>query len=194
MRLEKLKESAKKIKMTDEMKERIIRRATEAAPAKKPRGVRPALIAAAIAVLTCFGAALAAGRAGLFKDVKDWKGTVVGSVYENASEEIEVSVSAENGLAVTAAMVEPDMAPYKEFDSLGIDSYKIVDMTGAAMAGGSAGPAEISGGKAVIALPADGLGDGDYMLVIDAFAGYSKADQPLRVTGGWECEFALSGR
>ena len=35
-----------------------------------------------------------------------------------------------------------------------------------------------------------GLSGGNYKLVIPAFVGGSKADQPLTLYGNWECEFS----
>lgn len=194
METEKMKNAVNKIKMTDEMRERIVSGAVRAAeePIKRTVRFRPALIAAAILCL-CITGAFAAGRMGFFRDVKDWRGAVVGTVYEDATEEIAATAEASDGrLTVTVVFAEPDKAPYSEFDSLGIESFRIVDAKGRIVTeGGPVAGGEVTGGGAEISIPIDGLAGGEYKLIIDAFTGEAKADQPLPVYGKWECEFTV---
>lgn len=95
MEINKLRDAAKTIKMPEEMRERIAAR-TEKALMRERSGVktkRPAVIAAVIAACICLCAAGAAvGNAGFFRDVTRWDGAVIGTAYEQATEEIAVSV------------------------------------------------------------------------------------------------------
>ena len=49
---------------------------------------------------------------------------------------------------------------------------------------------QISEEKVTFLIPLSGLSGGNYKLVIPAFVGGSKGDQPLTVYGNWECEFS----
>ena len=48
---------------------------------------------------------------------------------------------------------------------------------------------EIVDGKAVMTISLDGVDNGDYKLVISFFIGSKKADQPLKISGNWKCDF-----
>lgn len=48
---------------------------------------------------------------------------------------------------------------------------------------------EIVEGKAKIIIPTDTLVPGEYKLIVDEFVGEKKADQPLVMSGNWECKF-----
>lgn len=201
----KLKSSVRKLAMSDEAKERIIRNYQEKTSyeseeitmnrSKTGTWRKKSIFAAAvIALCLCFAAAAAAaGHAGFFRDVTDWKGAVVGTQYEQASDEIEVAViPAEKAITVCAAAVDPSSAPYLYLDTLGIADYTITDVSGNTVAEGKQTEmAELTDGKAEIAIPLDNIGNGDYKLVIKAFVGGSKADQPLPISGTWECDFSL---
>jgi len=50
---------------------------------------------------------------------------------------------------------------------------------------------EIVDGKAVMTISLDGVDNGDYKLVISSFIGSKKADQPLKISGDWECGFTV---
>ncbi len=205
MDYEKLKNSVKKIEMSDEMKTRIIRNCqsnsfyeTEAikTPKSKPHEwfKKSTVVAAAVSLFLCSTAvAAAAVHFGFFKDITNWKGTIVGTKYEQASEEIEVTVvSGENKITVCAVMVHPAVVPYSEIETFGIERYQIVDMSGETIINGEKTELfELSNGKSEITIPLNHISSGDYKLVITAFVGAKKADQPLPINGTWECEFSL---
>lgn len=151
-------------------------------------------MAAAVSLLLCFTAvAAAAVHFGFFKDITNWKGAVVSTKYEQASEEIEVTVvSGEKEITVCAVMVNPAVVPYSEIETFGIERYKIVDMSGETIINGEKTELfELVNGKSEITIPLNNISRGDYKLVITAFVGTKKADQPLQINGTWECEFSL---
>ncbi len=154
---------------------------------------KPASVAAVVSLCLCFtAAAAAAGYFGFFQDITNWNGAIVGTQYEQASDEIEVSiVSEENEITVYAVMVHPASVPYSELETLGIQSYKIVDMSGKTIVEGEETELfEVVNGKAEITVPLDHVSSGDYKLIITAFVGAKKADQPLQINGTWECAFS----
>lgn len=205
MDYEKMRESVKRIRMSDDMKARIKNKCKSetvqemediAMKKNKVNGwsKKWAVAAVVAALCLCFAVgAVAAGNSGYFKDVTDWTGAVVGTRYEQATDEIEVSVAAaEDGITVCAVFVNPDAFPYRELDNFGIDSYRIVDMSGKTVIEGERTDLfEIADGKAEIKIAPNDIADGEYKLVIDAFVGDKKADQPLRIGGEWECGFSL---
>ena len=196
MEINKLKDEAKTIKMPEEMRERIAAR-TEKALMRERSGVktkRPAVIAAVLAACVCLCAAGAAvGNSGFFRDVTRWDGAVTGTAYEQATEEIAVSAQTEGDvLQVEAIFLAPDRAPYREIDALRIGVWKITDDSGSVAAEGkNTVAADITDGRAEFAIPLEGLKSGAYALQIESFTGESKADQPLGISGAWECAFEM---
>jgi len=196
MEINKLKDTAKTIKMPEEMRERIAAR-TEKALMQESGSVktkRPAVIAALIAACLCLCAAGAAvGNAGFFRDIVRVDGAVIGTAYEQATEEIAVSAQTEGDiLQVEAIFLAPDRTPYREIDALRIGVWKITDDSGSVAAEGkNTVAADITDGRAKFAIPLEGLKSGAYALRIDAFTGESKADQPLGISGAWECAFEM---
>lgn len=198
----RLKEAVKRIELSDAARARIVQNCQSAGAYKTEKKTlhtalvrfkRPLAVAVALSFCLCFAAAAAAGRFGFFKDIKNWNGAVVGMQYEQASEEIAVEATpGEGGLIVTAVLLYPDKPPYSAEESLGIDSYRIADMSGnIVMEGGRTAFFEIAGGKAEILLPLHDIPGGEYKLMIDAFVGRKKADQDLVIRGTWECVFSL---
>lgn len=205
MDYEKLKKTVRKIEMPDEMRERIIRNCQSMAACgegeiainkERPGGwlKKPVSVAAVAALCLCFTvAASAASHSGFFRDIVRWDGAVVGNSYENATDEIEVAAAAgEGGITVCAVMNYPATVPYSELETLGIESYKIIDSSGNVVVDGKRTELfELSGGKSKIKIPLENIGSGEYKLEIAAFVGAKKADQPLQINGKWECAFSL---
>ena len=129
---------------------------------------------------------------GFFRDIKDWRGAVVGTAYEQATDELEVIVEdASEDITVLVTMVNPDKAPYFTFEELSVEAYEIMDNSGNIVLKGEAkAMAKITDGKATIIVPAKELDAGTYKLIIHSFVGGSKAEQPLPMSGNWECEFS----
>lgn len=153
------------------------------------------IIAAAAAVLAAGGITVAAGASGgWMKDIKNGFGAITGQVYKDADEEIGLNVISadEKGISVIAEIKTPDKPPYTAIDTLSMGNYRI---TGAdeciIVRGERTEPAVLSDGKAVICIPADLSGSGEFRLIADGFIGEAKADQPLDIEGTWECTFTV---
>lgn len=195
MDFERLKKSVEKIEMSDNMRARIISNCR----AKKihPKGGNRLLkvsAAAAVSLCLCFTAtAVAASRFGFFKDATRWDGAIIGTMYERASDEVKVNVvTSGSEITVFAVMVNPNTAPFRELENLGIQSYQIIDLSGnIVVEDGHTDLFEVVNGETEVKIPLGNIPKGDYRLVIDAFVGGKKADQPLQINGTWECAFSV---
>ena len=127
---------------------------------------------------------------GFFRDITDYCGAVVGTSYEQATDEIAVA-AAVNGseLTVLATFEDPQMFPYRETEKLGIAAYKIVDADGNVVKEGAAESAEVSNGQATVNIQLNDIDSGSYKLIVTAFVSEKKADQPLKISGSWEYAF-----
>ena len=152
-------------------------------------------MAAALVLCVCITgvtAMAATGKLqGFFKDIKRWDGAVIGTAYEQATEEITVSIEEnKNGLSVLVTMVNPEEPPYATIEEFGISSYRIEDMSGEVVVKDSSTDSfPIDNGQVTVKIPLDNILSGNYKLIIDTFVGGSKADQPLKISGEWEVVF-----
>ena len=202
---ELLKKKMEEIKMTGAMQKRILQNCLKATEKERmDRNMvekksnkrwfqKPLAVAAAIALCLTVGGvtAFAASGEGFFKDITDWRGAVTGTNYEQATDEITVNVTAETGvLKVEAVFVEAEKAPYSEVEQLAIGKYQVIDVNGDIVAQGDAGESVlVQDGQAEITLDVEELTAGQYTLQLQSLIGSKKADQPLRISGNWECGF-----
>lgn len=191
------------IEMSDEMQARILKNCYKKIDTEMEyRGMtkktsrffnKPLATAAAVALCICIGGVtvMATTGKGFFKDIIGWDGAVTGTTYEQATDEIEITVlDATDSLTVVATVVDPTMVPYMTFDEMGIGGYKIVDSLGnVVIEGVSNEMIPYENGEITVSIPLENLESGIYILMIDSFVGGSKADQPLVLSGKWECEF-----
>ena len=203
MEIRELSQKVRKIEMSQEMKERIIKNCQNEleknSKSLNHRVFRKSVAAAASMLLcsclvgvTALAATDTTGKLqGFFKDIIRWDGAVTGTSYEQATDEINLSIiSVSEELTVMAEMVNPMIFPYKAFETFGIEKYEIFDTDGKrVMVGNVTEAPEVMEGRVTIVIPISELSDGDYRLVVSAFVGGSKADQPLVLNGTWECEF-----
>ena len=204
MEFENLKSAAQEITMPEEMKRRIAHNCKQIETTMEEHNMnnrknnsflkKPVAVFAVLAVclsLSVTALAAAGTLKGFFKDITNWQGAVVGTSYEQATDEIVVNVTA-NGeeLTVLATFVDPQIFPYREVEKLGIVSYCIVDTNGKTVSEGAESSAEVVNGCTAISIRLDDLDSGSYRLMISAFVGEKKAEQPLNINGNWECEFS----
>lgn len=205
MEYEMLKNAGIKIVLSGEGKARILKnckeqmtKTMEEHTLKNNRNTflarKPAAVFAAVAI--CLSLAVTAMAApdtvqGFFRDITDWRGAVVGTSYEQATDEI--GITAEAGvetLYISVSFISPKKAPYRSCENLSIGSYRIVDGDGAVVAEGTdTAMFPVHHGRTVIEIPLSNLKAGSYCLHISAFASHKKADQPLTIIGNWECAF-----
>ena len=192
-----LKKSVEKIKMSDEMKNRIIRNCYSQISNKEESVVKNTnkrfkkifpLVAILVICVISVGAVIANHIRG-FKDVT--KGTaIVGTIYEESTEMIKLGAEVKDTLVVSVDVVEYNKPPYIELDIMDINSYKIIDSAGKIVNEGTAkSTSAFENGKVTFELPLDDIESGEYKLIINEFVGSKKADQPLPIKGTWECSF-----
>ena len=128
---------------------------------------------------------------GYFRDIKRWDGAVIGTAYEQATDEVEVNIiEVSDKLVVEITMVKPKEAPYSFFEMFGIKKYKIVDTNGNVIVENeNLEMSAIANNKVLVNVPLDGVANGEYRLIVSELVGSSKAEQPLGLTGTWECSF-----
>ena len=203
MDMKEFAQNVQKIEMPDEMQSRIldncykkINQETEYKIMSKKTNryfKKPLATAAALVLCICVGGVtvLATTGKGFFKDIMGWDGAIIGTAYEQATDEIEITVlDVTDSLTVVATVVNPTMVPYMTFDEMRIGSYKIVDSLGNVVVEGVLNEMiPYENGKITVAVPLETLESGSYKLIVDSFVGGSKADQPLEIHGNWECEF-----
>jgi len=174
------------------------------------RGHKTAVAAAALlcVITVCFCIpSIAASVEGFYKDiVRWWDGAVVGTEYENATQEIQIEASTaviEDGkwvIPLTVTFLEMgNKEPYIYLvdGEVALGDYQIVDGSGTEIYS-ALGQQETVGvledGKTVLMQPA-GIGTlskgTKYVLVIESIYGLQKAEQPLKMKGHWECEFTV---
>lgn len=175
--------------------ERMVQKKKRTSNARK--WTRIATVAATVTLcLGIGGVTVMAGSGkleGFFADVTRWDGAVVGMTYEQATEEIEVSVAVNgDSLIVDAVLLKAEEEPYAFLDSIGVQAYSIVDAEGETLVEGTSNEkVGITDGMVSLKLPLDELESGNYKLIITEFVGSAKADQDLPIKGYWVCEFSL---
>ena len=198
------KQSVEQIKMSEEMRVRIIQTCHEkmeeiemSRQTERTKRGKSMVAAAAITLCICLAgttAMAATGKLqGFFKDIKNWNGAVVGTSYEQATDEMEIQmVEAAGKLTVEVTFADPKAVPYSELEQMAVGVYKIVDENGVMVVEeASSGFSDIVEGAVTINLPEAELGEGTYQLIINEMIGASKADQPLPMSGHWVCEFVI---
>lgn len=204
MDYEKLKSAAETITMPEEVKRRIVRNCkTQISNSRKEIVMKtnknntffrkPATAFAVLAIclsLSVTAVAASGVLKGYFRDITNWNGAIVGTSYEQATDEISMNVTVNgNELTALATFSVPQEYPYREIEQLGIAAYRIVDANGAAVKEGAAESTKVTNGQAAVSIKLDGIDGGNYKLIVTAFVGEKKAEQPLNINGNWECAF-----
>jgi len=198
-----LKEQLKKTEMPIEMKKRIIAKCkkqieTEETIMTKHKSSsffkNPLAVAASLALCICLTGVTALASTGklqgFFNDITNWNGAVVGTSYEQSTDEIDISTSTDaDQLMIDIRFLLPGEAPYAYLETFGIEHYEIRDAKGKVIEDGCIDMKELNGEAIALTLPTDNLEPGTYGLFIDQLVGGSKADQPLILHGEWACEF-----
>ena len=197
----KLAEEVKKIEMPSEMRERILEQCnmkTEEMTMRKNSGKnlfrKPMVAAAVLAACLCVtgvSAMAATGKlTGFFQDVKGLFGAVTGTTYEQATDEIEMSIAEVSDILVIDMEMDGTKLPYSVLETIEVGNYRIVSADGDVVRKGNQSTvAPLVDGTASVSVALPDVAAGTYKLVITELIGTKKADQPLKIHGGWECEF-----
>ena len=183
-----------KIKMPQDMRQRIVKTCETREEKESMKNVTKLFRKpmAAAALICCIGmagvGALAAG--GYFRDVTDWSGAVVGTTYEQATEEVELTVlEVADVLTVQLEVVDKDAAPFCYLEELGIEGFQLLDSAENVLLEGKVDAVPLENGTAVLSVPLENVAGGTYKLSVSALCGLKKADQPLSIYGRWSVEF-----
>lgn len=195
MEYEKLSEAMHAIHMGEQARRRILKNCRAKYNQKETEFMkhtfkRPLTALTVLVLVLCLpAAAMAAGKAGFFRDKVNYLGAITGQTYENATDEIRVTAEAAGDtLLVTAEFLQPEKAPYFVLDTLSLEGYSL---DGEEKEEGGLIQAEatmknivpITNNKATFSLP---LTPGATTLIITSFQGGAKADQDLTISGYWE--------
>lgn len=167
----------------------------------KPKNIiwlkRASTVAAVVTI--CAVTVVSAGAIkGMFKDVKRWDGAVVGTEYVNATKDIEMNISEtkDDYFSLDINFENPNEAPFSFIQEVAITDYKILNNNdkevlevNSTVENGIKGIVE--NGRILVKLPTNDklTSNQDYKIVINTVYGLAKAEQPLKITGTWECEF-----
>lgn len=200
MKYEMLKKEAKKITMPEDVRHRILKKCQQqiveqtACRRSFQSGRMLRLLAAAAILLSLSISALAASGVlkGHFRDIKNIFGAVVGTSYEQATDEITIEACFRDGnVTVRTTFLRPQEAPYREAECIAITDYQILADDDHVIAEGPATDfVPVTDGQAVIPIPIHKLEAGNYRLLVCIFTADKKADQPLEIHGTWECTFS----
>lgn len=187
----------KEIEMPKDMQQRIIEKCYIETEKKKMNKMfkKPMVAVASFALCVCLmgvTALAATGKLeGYFRDIKRWDGAVIGTAYEQATDEVEMNIiEVSDKLVVEITMVKFKEAPYSFFEMFGIKNYKIVDANGKVIVENeNLEMSAIANNKVLVNVPLDGVANGEYTLIVSELVGSSKAEQPLGLSGTWECSF-----
>lgn len=182
-----IKENVEAIRMPESARQEIaenLRKRKEYT--MKPKSIRLAPIAAVLALCLMLPlGASAAGRMGFFRDITGWNGAIVGTAYENATEEIIVTAKAENReLLITVTLLKSQELPYREEETLALGSCYLTDEAGNRIAQWTGTDAvKITGPTLTFRLPME---EDAHTLHIENFVSAKKADQDLSIFGDWQ--------
>lgn len=204
--MDSLVKEVKKIEMPDDMRERILEKCyKESSEIKVNKGAemrsknkffkQPLTVAATLVLCVCVTGvtALAATEKlqGFFKDITKWNGAITGTTYEQATDEIIVSIGeVTEEISILVTIENSEKPPYRESELFGIGSYRIEDMSGNIIVSESSFQKRtMFERKMSLKVPLNQISSGKYKLVIEQFVSEKKADQPLRINGIWEADF-----
>ena len=199
MKYNNIKNIAEKIVMPEDMKIRIAENCKKQISQQRKETTmknnklfkKPAAVFATLAIcLSLSVSAMAASGLlkGFFQDVKRPDGAVIGTTYEQATDEIALKVNVD-GDTLSAIVSFTDKVPFIAAE-MGIGNYQIVDGNGKVVKDGSyTEHTKIIDGRAEIRIDISDIDNGSYKLVVTSFVAYNKADPPMAVNGDWACNF-----
>ena len=145
---------------------------------------------------------LASSIRGFFSDIVRFDGTITGTQYENATNDIKVSIleltsENDNIIPLELTFENPTEAPFPYIQGVSVAEYKIFDSTNkeivkVKLSAEDGDKGTVSDGKVQVNLSLNDeklISGEEYTIVIEKMYGLSKADAPLHITGTWRCKF-----
>ena len=131
---------------------------------------------------------------GYFRDIKNWRGAVVGTTYQNADEEIAVNVTvSSSNIVVDIEFLYPHEFPYREIEELALKEYQVISPDGRVVCSEAktVQHSSVSDGKTSIQIYLGDIPDGEYNLQILSFEGMKISELPLVIHGKRETKFRI---
>lgn len=160
---------------------------------------------AAIVCLCIVTVAMANPEKGFFKDVQRFDGAIVGTEYVNAQNDVTFKVikdeDEEGNVAINVEMefVNKETAPFAYIQEIAIPEYKVVNEKGEEIVSvknilEDAEKATVEDGKVSMQLLVSKnkllqTTNEIYFIEIESIYGLAKAEQPLKINGGWNLKF-----
>ena len=174
MSFNELKTAAEEIRLSAEVKQRIIYNCKTEDKKVKIFGRRTLVLAAVLALCLCVTVGAASGQ---FRDVTNMFGAITGEEYVNA--ENDVIITAENG-AITSELANKDEVAFSYIEELKLADFKAFNAQGKEIEFESVAVPVIDGAARIV-LPEDAA-----KIEINVIEGLKKAEQPLPIKGSWE--------
>lgn len=99
-------------------------------------------------------------------------------------------------ISLDISFENPNEVSFRALEELAITEYTIIDNNESEVLEVNSTiengvKSKVENGKILVELPTNNKlnNDQNYKLVIDTVYGLKKSDQPLKITGTWECEF-----
>ena len=197
----KLINSVEKIRIPQNMKQRIIKTCYQEMEIKsmsnnKTTFIKKPIVAVAIIVLCiCIASTIVYASSGklqgYFRDIKNLSGAITGTAYEQATDEINVNIiNVSDKLTLEITLLNIDKPPYNCSEAFGINCYSILNANNNTIVKKqSTAQANIVDSTVLIDIPIDDLEHGTHTLLIEEFISSKKADQPLIISGNWKINF-----
>lgn len=131
---------------------------------------------------------------GYFRDIKNWQGSVTGTTYQNADEEIAVNITVSGSeIVIDIDFRCPYEFPYREIEELALKEYQVIGPDGRIVCSETktVQHSDVSDGKASFQIYFGDTHDGEYKLQILSFEGLKTPEHPLVINGKWEIKFLI---
>lgn len=163
-----------------------------------------ATLALSIGLMATSNSTFANSIQGFFKDITNSQGAVIGTKYEQSTEEIDIKISHlinksnKVELPIEITFKNVDKAPFNSIEKLTLGKFEILDNLGNTincegiqneLTLENLNNKKFSGS---ITINKDILNkDEKYTLVISSFYGDKKADAPIKLSGNWKVDFLV---
>ena len=163
----------------------------------------------AITLIATSNTALANSIKGFFKDITNRNGAVIGTVYDQATEEIDIEMAKgiikdnEISMKVEVTFKDISKAPYNVIEALTLGDFKIVDSLGNKInfkindedknlvEVNNEDQSKRSFTGNIVINKNNSISSDKYTLIINSFYGHKKADAPIEIKGNWKFDLSI---
>ena len=175
---------------------------------KRVSGVAATFIIA-ITLIATSNNALANSIKGFFKDITNRNGAVIGTVYDQATEEIDIEIAKtiikDNEISMKIEVTFKDISkpPYNVIEALTLGDFKIIDSLGNKInfkindedknlvEVNNEDQSKRSFTGNIVINKNNSISSDKYTLIINSFYGHKKADAPIEIKGNWKFDLSI---